>query len=175
MAETAKKLGLKSVINIEAVDRSGRGPDGKPVVGAAADTRTSSAPHSSSDVGVDTEALQLPSGGYLYFDVTGVTPSRERTLEEVKDQVETRFRDDEVAKRLLAKADDIVGKLKAGTPFAQVASEAGLKVETATDLQRGKQRRLCSGKGRRGRVPHAEGRSRHAPKAKSPPSGSSFA
>ena len=46
--------------------------------------------------------------------MTGVTPSRERTLEEVKDQVEARFRDDEVAKRLLAKANDIVGKLKAG-------------------------------------------------------------
>ncbi|MFY9785983.1 MAG: peptidylprolyl isomerase, partial [Pseudolabrys sp.] len=46
---------------------------------------------------------------------------------------------DEVAKRLLAKANDIVGKLKAGTPFAQVADETGLKVATATDLQRGKQ------------------------------------
>ena len=92
-----------------------------------------------SDVGIDTEALQLPSGGYLYFDVIGITPSRERTLEEVKEQVETRFHDDEVAKRLLAKANDIVGKLKAGTPFAQVADETGLKVATATDLQRGKQ------------------------------------
>lgn len=137
LTEAAKKLGL-SVINIEAVDRSGRGPDGKPnaelpqtpdVVNAAF----------SSDIGIDTEALQLPSGGYLYFDVIGITPSRERTLEEVKEQVETRFHDDEVAKRLLAKANDIVGKLKAGTPFAQVADETGLKVATATDLQRGKQ------------------------------------
>ena len=49
-----------------------------------------------------------------------------------------RWRDDEIAKRLQAKADDLLGKLKAGTPFAQVASEAGLKVETAKDLQRGK-------------------------------------
>ena len=56
----------------------------------------------------------MPNGGYLYFDVIGVTPSRERTLDEVKDQVEARFHDDEVAKRLLAKANDIVGKLKAG-------------------------------------------------------------
>ena len=91
-----------------------------------------------SDVGVDTEALQIPNGGYLYFDVTGVTPSRERSLDEVKDQVAERWRDDEIAKRLQAKADDLVGKLKAGTPFAQLASEAGLKLETAADLQRGK-------------------------------------
>jgi peptidyl-prolyl cis-trans isomerase D len=137
LAEAAKKLGL-SVINIEAVDRSGRGPDRQAVPNLPQTPDVVSAAFSS-DVGVDTEALQLPNGGYLYFDVTGVTPSRERTLEEVKDQVEARFHDDEVAKRLLAKANDIVGKLKAGTNFAQAAQEIGLSVATATDLQRGKQ------------------------------------
>src|SRR6185295_8455717 len=136
LAETAKKLGLKA-ITIEAVDRSGRGPDGKPVAGLPQTPNVISAAFGS-DVGIDTEALQLPGGGYLYYDVTGVTPSRERPLEEVKDQVTTRWRDDEIAKRLQAKADELVGKLKAGTAFAQVASDAGLKVETAKDLQRGK-------------------------------------
>lgn len=136
LAETAKKLGLKSV-SIEAVDRSGRGLDGKPVAGLPQTPNVISAAFAS-DVGIDTEALQLPNGGYLYFDVTGVTPSRERPLDEVKDQVATRWRDDEIAKRLQAKADDLVSKLKAGAPFAPVASEAGLKVETAKDLQRGK-------------------------------------
>ncbi|MGE5166278.1 MAG: SurA N-terminal domain-containing protein [Sphingobacteriales bacterium] len=136
LAETAKKLGLKSV-SIEAVDRSGRGLDGKPVAGLPQTPNVISAAFAS-DVGIDTEALQLPNGGYLYFDVTGVTPSRERPLDEVKDQVATRWRDDEIAKRLQAKADDLVSKLKTGAPFAPVASEAGLKVETAKDLQRGK-------------------------------------
>jgi peptidyl-prolyl cis-trans isomerase D len=136
LAEIAKKLGLKST-SIEAIDRSGRGLDGKPVAGLPQTPNVVSAAFAS-DVGVDTEALQLPGGGYLYYDVTGITPSRERPLEEVKDQVTTRWRDDEIAKRLQAKADDLVAKLKAGTPFAQVANEAGLKIETAKDLQRGK-------------------------------------
>ena len=136
LAETARKLGLKAT-TIEAVDRSGRGPDGNPVAGLPETPNVVSAAFAS-DVGVDTEALQLPNGGYLYFDVTGVTPSRERLLEEIKDQVAARWRDDEIAKKLQAKADDLLGKVKAGVPFAQVASEAGLKVETATDLQRGK-------------------------------------
>jgi peptidyl-prolyl cis-trans isomerase D len=137
LAETARKLGLKAV-TIEAVDRSGRGPDGKPVPGLPQTPNVVSAAFAS-DVGVDTEALQMPNGGYLYFDVTGVTPSRERSLDEVKEQVDTRWRDDEIAKRLQSKADDLLGKLKAGASFAQVASEVGLKVETAADLQRGKQ------------------------------------
>jgi peptidyl-prolyl cis-trans isomerase D len=136
LAETAKKLGLKSV-SIEGVDRSGRGIDGKPVDGLPQSPNVISAAFAN-DVGVDTEPLQLPGGGYLYFDVTGVTPSRERPLEEVKDQVVARWRDDEISKRLQAKADDLVGKLKAGTSFAQAASEAGLTIQTAKDLQRGK-------------------------------------
>jgi peptidyl-prolyl cis-trans isomerase D len=136
LAETAKKLGLKSV-SIEGVDRSGRGIDGKPVAGLPQSPNVISAAFAN-DVGVDTEPLQLPGGGYLYFDVTGVTPSRERPLEEVKDQVVARWRDDEISKRLQAKADDLVGKLKAGTSFAQAASEVGLTVQTAKDLQRGK-------------------------------------
>jgi peptidyl-prolyl cis-trans isomerase D len=134
LAETAKKLGLKA-ITIEAVDRSGRGPDGKPVDGLPQNVVNAAF---ASDVGVDTEALQLPNGGYVYFDVAGVTPSRERPLDEVKDQVVERWRDDEIARRLQAKADDLVGKLKSGTPFAQLAGEAGLKLATASDLQRGK-------------------------------------
>ena len=136
LAETAKKLGLKA-ITIEAVDRSGRGVDGKPVAELPQTPNVVSAAFAS-DVGVDTEALQLPNGGYLYFDVIGVTPSRERSLDEVKDQVAERWRDDEIARRLQAKADDLVAKLKAGTPFAQLATEADLKLSTASDLQRGK-------------------------------------
>jgi peptidyl-prolyl cis-trans isomerase D len=56
----------------------------------------------------------------------------------VKDQVEARWRDDEIAKRLKAKADEMLGKLKAGTALAQLATDTGLKVVTATDLQRGR-------------------------------------
>jgi len=136
LAEAAKKLGLKSR-SIEAVDRSGRGPDGKPITGLPKSPDVVAAAFGS-DVGVDNDPLQQPNGGYLWFDVTGITPSRERSLDEVKDQVATRWRDDEVAKRLQTKTDDILGKLKAGTALAQLATESGLKVETATDLQRGK-------------------------------------
>ncbi len=110
LAETAKKLGLKSV-SIEAVDRSGRGLDGKPVTGLPQTPNVISAAFAA-DVGVDTDPLQLPGGGYLYYDVTGVTPSRERPLEEVKDQVTARWRDDEIAKRLQARPTILSGSSK---------------------------------------------------------------
>ncbi len=136
LAEAAKKLGLKSR-TIDAVDRSGRGPDEKPIADLPKSPDVVAAAFAS-DVGVDNDPLQLPSGGYLWFDVAGITPARDRTLDEVKDKVAARWRDDEIAKRLQAKANDMVGKLKAGATLDQLATEAGLKVVTATDLQRGK-------------------------------------
>ncbi len=136
LAEAAKKLGLKSR-TIDAVDRSGRGPDEKRIADLPTKPDVVAAAFAS-DVGVDNDPLQLPNGGYLWFDVAGVTPARDRTLDEVKDKVAARWRDDEIAKRLQAKADEMVGKVKAGTALDRLATEADLKVVTATDLQRGK-------------------------------------
>jgi peptidyl-prolyl cis-trans isomerase D len=136
LAETAKKLGLKSV-TYDAVDRAGRDASGKPIADLPK-TPDVITPVFASDVGVDTEALQIPGGGYLWYDVTQITRSRERTLDEVKDEVATRWRDDEIGKRLQAKTDDILAKLKAGAALTQVAADNGLNVQTAADLQRNK-------------------------------------
>ena len=136
LAEAAKKLGFTSR-TIEAVDRSGRGPDGKPIPDLPKSPDVVAAAFSS-DVGVDNDPLQLQNGGYLWYDVAGITPARDRKLDEVKAEVEARWRDDEIAKRLKAKTDDMVDKLKAGATFDQLAVDNGLKAVTASDLQRGK-------------------------------------
>ena len=129
--EAAKKLGLKAV-SIEAVDRSGRAPDGTPVADLPSGVDLVSTAFTS-DVGVDNDALQL-NGGYVWFDVLGVTPSRERPLDEVKDQVEARWRNEEIATRLRAKATEMVAKLGTAGKFADVSG--GLKVETSEPFKR---------------------------------------
>jgi peptidyl-prolyl cis-trans isomerase D len=136
LAETAKKLGLKSV-TVDAVDRTGHAPDGKPVTDLPKQPDLLAAAFAS-DVGVDNDALQTPGGGFIWYDVTGITPPRDRPLEEVKAEVEKHWREDEIAKILQAKAEDMLGKLKAGTPLAQLASKAGLKPDSTWGVQRGK-------------------------------------
>ena len=136
LAETGKKLGLKVEV-VDAVDRAGNAPDGKPVPDLPKTPNVVSAAFNS-DVGVDNDPLQLPGGGYLYYNVDGITPSRERTLDEVKTQVEQNWRNDQIAQRLKAKSDEMVGKLKEGGTLAELAGSNGLTVETAADLQRGK-------------------------------------
>jgi len=133
VVEAAKKLGLTAV-TIDAVDRSGRLPNGQLAsnIPAGLDVVSQSF---NSDVGVDNDPISF-KGGYVWYDVLGITPSRERNLDEVKDQVEARWRDDQITSRLKAKATDIVGKLDQGAKLADEAAAAGLKVETASGFKR---------------------------------------
>ncbi|MBN9006492.1 MAG: SurA N-terminal domain-containing protein [Rhizobiales bacterium] len=134
VVEAAKKVGLTAV-TIDAVDRSGRTPDGKQVTGIPPGVDLI-AQAFASDVGVDNEALQFGNNGFVWFDVLGITPSRDRTLDEVKDKVEARWRDDQITDRLMTKAMDLVKKLGQGGKLADEATGLGLKVETASAFKR---------------------------------------
>jgi peptidyl-prolyl cis-trans isomerase D len=131
--ESSQRLGLTPV-TIEAIDRSGRGPDGQPVAGIPQGIDLASAAFAS-DVGVDNESLPV-AGGYLWFDVLGITPSRERSLDDVKAQVESRWRTEQVTSRLRTRAAEMVRKLAQGGTLADEAKAAGVKLETATGLKR---------------------------------------
>jgi peptidyl-prolyl cis-trans isomerase D len=132
LAEAAEALKLP-MRTIDAIDRTGRDAAGTPV--SLPDQRLLAGAFST-EVGVDRDALQVQDG-YIWYDVTGVTPSRERPIDEVKEQVEARWREQEIATRLNAKATEILDKLKAGTPFADVAAASNLKVETMNGIKRG--------------------------------------
>ena len=134
LEEVGKKLKLNAR-TLDAIDRSGRDAAGTPVAGLPASVDVAASAFST-DVGVENDPLQTAGGGYLWYDVIGITPSRDRTLEEVKDKVEARWRDDKVAERVTAKATDMLDRLKAGTPFAEVAAANGVKVDTKAGVQR---------------------------------------
>jgi peptidyl-prolyl cis-trans isomerase D len=135
LTEIAEKLGL-TPHTIEAIDRSGRDPAGTLVPLPPGIDLVNSV--FASNVGVDNDPLQLPGGGYAWYDVLGVTPSRERALDEVKDKVEARWRDDQISERLSNKAKELADKITAGTSMADGAASEGLKLETATGLKRNK-------------------------------------
>src|SRR4030088_320646 len=131
--EAAQKLGLAAV-TVDAVDRSGRLPNGQlvPNIPRGLDVVSQAF---WSDGGVDNDPISF-NGGYVWYDVVGITPSHERNLDEVKDQVETRWRDDQVSSRLKAKAAEMVQKLEQGGKLADEAAAIGLKVETADNFKR---------------------------------------
>jgi peptidyl-prolyl cis-trans isomerase D len=142
VAEAAAKLKLP--VTTYEVDRSGRDPDGKPIANIphAADLIKAAF---ASDVGVDNDPIDA-DGGYIWFDVTAIAPARERTLDEVKGEVEQRWRDDEIVSRLKNKANEMVSKLDSGEQLAALASADGLKVQTAKDIKRGSANSGISGR-----------------------------
>ncbi|MBN8958222.1 MAG: SurA N-terminal domain-containing protein, partial [Rhizobiales bacterium] len=133
LAEAAQKIGVVAT-TIDAVDRNGRDPSGAPVVGLPSPEILAQA--FTTDSGVETDPIRLPDGGYIWFEVAGVTPSHERKLDEVREDATQKWRDAQVAERLKKRADELLAKLKAGTTLADLATAEGVKVETANDLHR---------------------------------------
>src|SRR2546423_913455 len=133
LTEVAQKLGL-SARTIEAVDRQGRDPDGNQVSGLPGIDVIGSAFRS--DMGGENEPMRIPRGGYVWFEVAGVKPSRERNIDEVRARVEEKWRDNQISERLKSKAAEIVDKLKAGTSINDTAAAEGLAVQTTFGLKR---------------------------------------
>jgi peptidyl-prolyl cis-trans isomerase D len=132
VVEAAQKLGL-SAVTIDAVDRSGKTPAGQPAnIPPGLDVISQAF---NSDVGVDNDAISY-RGGYVWYDVLGITPSHERPLDEVKDQVEARWKDDQIASRLRTKATEMVQKLGQDGKLADEAASLGSKLETASNFKR---------------------------------------
>jgi peptidyl-prolyl cis-trans isomerase D len=132
LADIAKEKGL-TLVQVPAVEAGGLDKAGSPVTIPEKDAVVKAA--FASDIGVDNEALRTATG-YVWYDVTGIEASREKSLDEVRDQVATQWRGDQVAQRLSEKANELTGRLEKGEAIEAVAQAAGAQVKTAADLAR---------------------------------------
>ncbi|MEA3027309.1 MAG: peptidyl-prolyl cis-trans isomerase [Alphaproteobacteria bacterium] len=135
LADAARKFNLKPRV-IEAIERDGKDAQGNPVADLPQNVDVLNAAFSA-EVHGENEPLRVPgNGGYVWFDVDAITPARDRPLAEVKDQVVARWRDDEIATRLKAKAAEMLDKIKGGTSFADAAAANKLKIEWRPGIKR---------------------------------------
>ncbi|MHB2166390.1 SurA N-terminal domain-containing protein [Alsobacter sp. R-9] len=126
-----QKLNLRV---IDGIDRAGRDKAERPV--DLPDREALLRAIFGSDIGVDNEALGMRDGGWIWFEVAGIDPARDRTLDEVKDAVAAQWKEDEISGRLATKANEIVKSVDGGATLASVASGLGLEVKTATGVRR---------------------------------------
>jgi peptidyl-prolyl cis-trans isomerase D len=134
LREAAAKLGLE-VVTVEAVDRAAQRPDGSVI---------SDLPQSKEllDAAFETEAnienppVNIGSTGYVFYEVEGITPARERTLDEVKAKVVADWKEAETGKRLAAKAADAEKRLKDGASLDTLATELGVEKQIKRGLKR---------------------------------------
>jgi peptidyl-prolyl cis-trans isomerase D len=134
LGEAAKAVGLETQ-TFEAVDDAGNDRSGKPIAALPAGPDLVKAAFAS-DIGVDNDTVATRDGGYVWYEVNGIEPARQKTFEEVKEAVADAMRNEAAQKALAAKADEIVGKLSAGKPIEEVAKELGVQAQRANDVKR---------------------------------------
>jgi len=89
-----------------------------------------------SDIGIENDVLQVGDQGFLWYEVSEVTPARDRTLDEVRPDVIEAWKQEELSKRLNDAAETLLAKVENGTPLFALAAETGLEVKNAQGLTR---------------------------------------
>ncbi|WHS31112.1 peptidyl-prolyl cis-trans isomerase [Brucella sp. NM4] len=133
MADVAKSLSLKTV-TVDAVDAEGNDPSGKPVELPNGQALLAAA--FQAEQGFDNDALTMGNVGYLWYQIDGVTPARDRTLDEVKDKVVAAWKGEEAVKRLNQRLEDLKKRLDGGATLDAIASELGLEKQTKRGITR---------------------------------------
>lgn len=133
LAEAARAAGLDTTI-VE-VDAQGRGKTGAPVAGVAGEVDYLRAIFAS-DVGVDNEALTTRDNGYKWFEIAGVEPARQKTLEDSRAAVTAAWRTEEAQRALTEKSADLVKRLRDGATLASLAAQDKAEIVHAPDVKR---------------------------------------
>lgn len=134
LAEAAAKLKLKDV-TVEAIDRTGLKPDGTIIKDLPASPDLIKAVFEA-EPNTENEALTTTNNGFVFYELTSITPARDRTLDEVRQRVVADWTTEETTKRLTAKADELDKRLKAGTTLDVIARELKLEKQTKRGVKR---------------------------------------
>ncbi|MVA70414.1 peptidylprolyl isomerase [Agrobacterium vitis] len=134
LEEAATKAGLKA-IKVEGIDAQGQDKTGK-----AAENLPEKANLLKSvfetEAGAEPLPLNIGRNGYLWFDVTSIDASRERTLDEVKDKAVADWTTEQQKQALGAKVEQLKAKADMGVALADLATELAIGVETKAGLRR---------------------------------------
>ncbi len=133
LPEAAKALGLAPTT--VDIDRSGRDRKGVPMI-AIPDPENMLRAIFNSDIGVDNDVIMTRDNGYVWFEIGGIDPARDRTLDEVRAQVTTAWRSDETARILQEKAAGLVKRIEGGEDFESVAKSIGVEPQFDQEVRR---------------------------------------
>lgn len=135
LAEAAEKNNLKAV-TVEAVDAQGNDQKGEEVNGLPEEAALL-AEVFKTEVGTETQPINVGREGYAWFEVLDIVPDRDRTLDEVRERVVADWTAEQQRQALARKAQELAERLRKGGDLAAIAGELGIAVENKTGLHRG--------------------------------------
>ncbi len=124
LTEAAKELNLK--LETLVFDQNGIGQDGKPVPVVVEHPDIAKLTFES-DVGVENNPVSFADGN-AFVDVLEIIPERQKTLDEVREDIKQKLIDEETSKRLSAKTNELLAKVKNGEDIDDVAKSVKAKV-----------------------------------------------
>ncbi|MEM6615933.1 MAG: SurA N-terminal domain-containing protein [Pseudomonadota bacterium] len=86
--------------------------------------------------GLETDPLQIGTAGNVWFDLTEVIPSRDRTLDEVRAEVLSDWQSAQVQSLLDEAVEALEAQISAGATLDEVASKEGLILTRSTPVTR---------------------------------------
>lgn len=137
LAEAAAKNNLKAV-SIDAIDAQGNDQKGEEINGLP-EKAALLAEVFKTEVGTETQPLNVGREGYAWFEVLDVIPDRDRTLDEVRERVVIDWTAEQQRQTLAKKAEELAERVRKGGDLAAIATELGMVVENKTGLHRGAQ------------------------------------
>jgi peptidyl-prolyl cis-trans isomerase D len=134
LTEIAAKIGVP-LRTEDAVDRSGNGTDGRKIADLPGGNELLAGAFES-DVDLENDAIRTADNGYVWYEVTAITPERDRTLDEVRAEIVAAWKNAQADKALTAKAEDMRTRAAGGESLADIAVAMNLQVRAASGLTR---------------------------------------
>ena len=135
IADVAKEMKGKAII-IDAISARNQGKDGKAVKDVPASKNLVKSIYASA-IGDDTVSVRHADGGFIWFDVLEIIPTRIKPLEEVKKEVTAAWLTKENNKIGSKYAAEIEKQILDGKSFNDMAKELSAKIVTIDPLGRG--------------------------------------
>ncbi len=119
--EAARSVGLTSR-TIEAIDRTARDPDGN-IISDIPQSREVLAQAFEADERAETDPIAIGTDGFVWYEVAGVTSERQKTFDEVREQVIEDWRASERSKALEELAETVRSRVAGGEEFNTVIAD----------------------------------------------------
>lgn len=137
LEEAAAKNNLKAV-TVETADAQGNDQKGDEIAGLPEESALLGEVFKT-DVGMETQPINVGREGYAWFEVLDVIPERDRTLDEVRERVVADWTAEQQRQTLAKKAEELAERVRKGGDLAAIAAELGMVVENKVGLHRGAQ------------------------------------
>ncbi|MGE0280884.1 MAG: SurA N-terminal domain-containing protein [Rhizobiaceae bacterium] len=134
LKEAAEKMKLK-LVTIEAVDVTGKRPDDTIINDLPASANLLRAAFEA-EQNTENQPLNIGSNGFVFYEVEGITPARERTLDEVKAKAIADWKTEQADSRLADKLKEFQKRVTDGATLDVVAGELKLEKLTKRGLKR---------------------------------------